>query len=137
MTGQLGYDIANKKLKSTPTPAIQQRHLERLVRRLSLQYSMRYLSTHVKDFGFPEFVNRLTPVVEMAWSSSASQPNNLRPFLWGVGVNYPPELRRRRRDVDPGTAHRLPPGRHRQFHLYFDDLFPNSLGKPIVDWFKS
>ena len=22
-----------------------------------------------------------------------------------------------------------------QFHLYFDDLFPNSLGKPIVDWF--
>jgi len=22
-----------------------------------------------------------------------------------------------------------------QFHLYFDDLFPNSLGKPIVEWF--
>ena len=23
-----------------------------------------------------------------------------------------------------------------QFHLYFDDLFPNSLGKPIVDWWQ-
>jgi hypothetical protein len=23
-----------------------------------------------------------------------------------------------------------------QFHLYFDDLFPNSLGKPIVNWFQ-
>lgn len=23
-----------------------------------------------------------------------------------------------------------------QFHLYFDDLFPNSLGKPIVGWFQ-
>jgi hypothetical protein len=20
------------------------------------------------------------------------------------------------------------------FHLFFDDLFPNSLGKPLVDW---
>ena len=23
-----------------------------------------------------------------------------------------------------------------QFQLYFDDLFPNSLGKPIVNWFQ-
>ena len=23
-----------------------------------------------------------------------------------------------------------------QFHLYFDDLFPNSLGKPIVNWWN-
>ena len=23
-----------------------------------------------------------------------------------------------------------------QFHLYFDDLFPNSLGKPIVNWWQ-
>jgi hypothetical protein len=21
-----------------------------------------------------------------------------------------------------------------QFHLYFDDMFPTSLGKPIMDW---
>ena len=41
---------------------------------LSVQYSMRYLQSQVKDFGLPEFVNRLTPVVELAWSSSASRP---------------------------------------------------------------
>ena len=23
-----------------------------------------------------------------------------------------------------------------QFHLYFDDLLPNSLGKPIVNWWN-
>jgi hypothetical protein len=23
-----------------------------------------------------------------------------------------------------------------QFHLYFDDLFPNTLGKPISEWFQ-
>ena len=31
---------------------------------LSLQYSMRYLQTQVKDLGLPEWVNRLTPLVE-------------------------------------------------------------------------
>jgi len=23
-----------------------------------------------------------------------------------------------------------------QFHVFFDDLFPNTIGKPIVDWFR-
>ena len=36
---------------------------------------MRYLQTQVKDLGLPEFVNQLTPVVEVAWSSPASKPN--------------------------------------------------------------
>ena len=44
-------------------------------RRSVAQYSMRYLQTQVKDLGLPEFVNRLTPVVEMAWSSPASSPS--------------------------------------------------------------
>lgn len=43
---------------------------------LSLQYSIRYLSAQVKDYGLPDFANKLTPVVELAWSSPASQPNN-------------------------------------------------------------
>ena len=46
---------------------------------LSLQYSIRYLSSQVKDYGLPDFVNKLTPVVELAWSSPASQPNNGTP----------------------------------------------------------
>ena len=27
-------------------------------------------------------------------------------------------------------------GMNTKFHLYFDDLFPNSLGKPIVNWWN-
>ena len=23
-----------------------------------------------------------------------------------------------------------------QFHMFFDDLFPNTIGKPVVDWFR-
>ncbi len=56
---------------------------------MSLQYSMRYLQGQVKDLGLPEFVNRLTPVVEVAWSSPASRPNQgSTQYLFGVGMNY-------------------------------------------------
>jgi hypothetical protein len=105
---------------------------------LSLQYSMRYLQSQVKDFGFSEFVNKLTPVVEVAWSSPASKPNqDSTQYLFGVGVNYTS-------DWWATGVEMLIPGNKQtgshigviaQFHLYFDDLLPNSLGKPIVNWF--
>jgi hypothetical protein len=141
LTGQLGYDIANKKLKYDASSGdFNNGTANAWSGGLTLQYSLRYLSTHVKDFGFPEFVNRLTPVVEMAWSSPASKPNDLSTqFLWGVGAAYTA-------DTYALTVEALIPGNRNtgthmgviaQFHLYFDDLFSNSLGKPIVDWFKS
>jgi hypothetical protein len=141
LTGQLGYDIANKKLKyNADTDSFNNGTSNGWSGGLSLQYSLRYLSSHVKDYGFPEFVNRLTPVVEMAWSSTASQPNqDSTQFLWGVGVNYTAGW------YAVGVEALIPGNRNSgshvgiiaQFHMYFDDLFPHSLGKPIVDWFRS
>jgi hypothetical protein len=83
-------------------------------------------------------VNKLTPLVEVAWSSSASQPNNNpTQYLFGVGVNYTAETYAVGLEaLVPGnkdTGSHL--GVIAQFHLYFDDLFPNSLGKPISEWF--
>jgi hypothetical protein len=140
LTGQLSYQIADKKLKVDPdtgTP-INNGIPNAWFGGLSLQYSIRYLSSQVKDYGLSSFVNRLTPVVEMSWSSPASKPNqSATTFLWGVGLNYTA-------DSYAVTVEALIPGNrntgsHRgviaQFHLYFDDLFPNSLGKPIVEWF--
>jgi hypothetical protein len=106
---------------------------------LSLQYSMRYLQGQVKDLGLPEFVNRLTPVVEVAWSSSASRPSqNSTQYLVGVGVNYTADW------YGVGVEALIPGNRQTgshvgviaQFHLYFDDLLPHSLGKPIFEWFQ-
>jgi len=140
LTGELGYQIADKKLKVDPvdfTP-INNGNPNRWTGGLSLQYSIRYLSAEVKDYGLPEVVNRLTPVVELAWSSPASRPNqDSTRYLWGIGLNY----------TATGYAvgvEALVPGNRAtgshlgviaQFHLYFDDLLPHSLGKPIVDWF--
>ena len=103
----------------------------------SLQYSIRYLETQVKDHGLPEWVKRLTPLVEVSWSSPASRPNNASTqYLIGAGVAYTA--------TDYAvTVEALIPGNRQsgshagfvaQFHLYFDDMFPNSLGKPVSQW---
>jgi hypothetical protein len=139
ITGELSYQIADTKLKVDETGAPANNGISnRWVGGFSLQYSMRYLSSQVKDYGFPEFVNRLTPLVELSWLTPASRPTtDVTKFLWGVGVAYTATNYAL-------TAEMLIPGNRNtgshigvvaQFHLYFDDLFPHSLGKPIVEWF--
>jgi hypothetical protein len=140
LTGVLGYTIADKKLKVDPADGspINNGIANGWSGGLSLQYSIRYLSSEVKDYGLPSFVNKLTPVVELAWSSPASRPNqDATQYLWGVGVNY----------TTTGWAvgvETLIPGNRQtgshigviaQFHLYLDDLLPGSLGRPISNWF--
>ena len=145
LTGTLGYTIADKKLKVIGTDPDSGDLLfnngisNGWTGGLSLQYSFRYLQGQVKDLGWPEFVNRLTPVVELAWSSSAGRPSqDSTQYLFGVGVNYTADW------YAVGVEALIPgnkqTGSHAgviaQFHLYFDDMFPNSLGKPIVGWFQ-
>jgi len=139
LTGELSYSIADKKLKvdETGTP-INNGISNGWSGGLTLQYSMRYLSSQVKDYGFPAWVNRLTPLVELSWSSPASKPTTaVTEYLWGVGAAYTTSYYAL-------TAEMLIPGNRNtgshigviaQFHLYFDDIFPHSLGKPITGWF--
>jgi hypothetical protein len=145
LTGVLGYQIADSKLKvtgfdpDTGNPVFNSGISNQWNGGLSLQYSIRYLQGQVKDLGLPEFVNRLTPVAEVAWSSTASQPTQFATqYLFGVGLNYTAE-------TYAVSAEMLIPGNKQtgshlgviaQFHLYFDDLFPHSLGKPIVNWWN-
>ncbi len=145
LTGEFGYQIAGKGLKVTGTDPDSGNTLynngtsNQWNGGLSLQYSIRYLSSQVKDYGLPEWVNKLTPLVELSWSSPASKPNqDTTHYLLAPGINYTAE-------TYAVTVEALIPlnkqtGSHvgaiAQFHLYFDDLFPNSLGKPIVDWFQ-
>ena len=145
LTGTLGYQIADEKLKVTGidpdsgNPLFNNGTSNLWTGGLSLQYSMRYLQSQVKDLGLPEFVNKLTPVVEVSWSLPASKPSqSSTQYLFGVGLNYTAQ-------TYALTVEALIPGNRQtgshagviaQFHLYFDDLFPNSLGKPIVDWWQ-
>ena len=141
ITGTFGYRIADKKLKLTGTDAdsgdllFNNGSSNQWVGAMTVQYSMLYLQSQVKDFDLPDWVNRLTPLVETTWSSSASKPNNTSTqYLFGVGVNYTTTSY-------SVSAEMLIPGNRQtgshlglvaEFHLYFDDMFPTSLGKPLV-----
>lgn len=143
LTGTIGFAVPDKKLKGagldpvSGDPIFNNGLANQWQGGLSLQYSLRYLETQVKDHGLPEWVARLTPLVEVAWSSPASRPNNGNTqYLIGAGVAYTAS-------TYAVTVEALIPGNRQsgthtglvaQFHLYFDDLFPNSLGKPVSQW---
>ena len=146
ITGTLGYQFADKRLKSLPTINLDTGIAafsfnngieDRWIGGLSAQYSFPYLQAQVKDFGLPTFINKLTPVAEVAWSSPASKPHAIgNQYLFAAGVAYG--------GADYAvTAETLIPGNRQtgtklgfiaQLHLYFDDLFPTSLGKPLLPW---
>ena len=139
ITGELSYAIADKKLKVDPTSfdPVNNGIANSWSGGLSLQYSLRYLTSQVKDYGLPAFVNRLTPLVEMQWFSSASKPNQYATqYLFAPGVNYTAQNYAVAVEMlIPGNKQT---GSHldviAQFRLYFGDLAPNTLGKPIAEW---
>ena len=75
MTGQIGYQIPTTSFdigKGTFIPQV-------LVYGASLQYSMPYLKSEVKDFRLPDFFNHLIPIVEDAvFTPVANNLGNLR-----------------------------------------------------------
>lgn len=106
---------------------------------VSVQYSLPYLQSQVKDYGLPPVLGRLTPIVEITWSSPATKPNT-QGTTWTVapGVLYSGNwyqfgiealiLANRAAGTNVGVI--------AQFHVFLDDLFPNTLGKPVVEWFR-
>jgi hypothetical protein len=102
----------------------------------TLQYSIPYLQTQVKDLGLPQPFSNLIPVVEMPMSTCtagacAGQTTGfINPgVLWlnrygqfGIEAQIP---------VNRASGTHV--GVLFDAHLYFDDIFPNSLGKPLFN----
>ncbi|MFI5020508.1 MAG: hypothetical protein ACHQRJ_02490 [Alphaproteobacteria bacterium] len=100
----------------------------------SVQYSMPYMQQHVKALDIPAFFNRLVPLVEVSLSTPQVGPTTgtISPgFLyeaeaWQLGIEaiIPANAATRQ---SQGTGVLV------QFHLFLDDLFPHSLGKPLFN----
>ncbi len=108
---------------------------------LSLQYSIPYLQSQIKDYGLPNILANLTPLVELSWSSAAGASvlrptNNPTTFLLGTGAVWSGRYYSISAEVlwplNGAAGHGV--GAIGQFHLYFDDLLPTTLGKPISQW---
>ncbi len=105
---------------------------------LTLQYSVPYLQSQIRDFSLPPLLADLTPVAELGWTSAAAG-SVFRPsgapttFTLGTGAVWTGEDYSVSTEVlwplNGAAGHGL--GITGQFHLYFDDMFPKSLGKPL------
>jgi hypothetical protein len=135
VTGTFGYQAADQRFN----PDTGAGATSLWTGGLSIQYSLLYLQSQVKDLGLPDFLNKMTPLVEAVWSSPANRPNDgaMTTYLIGAGAVYTSTTYALSIEaLFPGNkATGTNVGVIAQFHLYFDDLFPHSLGTPIVNWF--
>jgi hypothetical protein len=131
VTGEASYTIPDRPLNAAQDNNGTPRTFSA---GLSIQYSMPYLQSQVADHGFPDFVNRLVPLVEVTYTTPTASPGG-GPMALNVaaGAIY-------MADTYQVGAELLIPGNRAagsnigyvmQVHFFLDDIFPNSLGKPI------
>jgi hypothetical protein len=144
VTGELSYALADKELKSFNTidPASgvasvrsNNGNSNQWIGGVSLQYSIPYLQAQIKDFGLPEPFAHLIPVVELDWTSPTTSPSN-SPTTWTAapGVIY------LRTWYQVGLEALVPLNKAAgtnvgvilQFHVFLDDLYPHSIGAPLL-----
>jgi hypothetical protein len=137
ITGQLSYNIPDRRLNQDGTNNGSPFTWEG---GFSVQYSIPYLQSEVKDFGLPTFIGNLTPLVEVSFLTPAfgPAPNNPMQLLIAPGVIYSGKAFQIGAEAlipaNSATGHGV--GAIFKLHFFFDELFPNSLlGKPVVDWF--
>ncbi len=99
----------------------------------AVEYSLLYLQNNVRDQGFGNFVAHLTPVVEYAFSSpieagGGGTTGTINPgLIWsGQSEQFAIEAM-----IPVNQASGSTVGVIAQLHFYIDDIFPNSLGRPI------
>ena len=100
----------------------------------SVQYSMPYLQQHVKALNLPAFMGRLIPLVEFSMSDPDRGPTTgtIAPGVlyeadtWQLGAEALIPANNATRQIQGA-------GFIAQFHLFLDDLLPNSLGRPLFD----
>lgn len=100
----------------------------------TVQYNLNYLKSHVRDVGLPAPLDRMVPLVELALETCISDDcdgetaGTVNPgIIWlgkyiQLGIEAQIPLNDRTGDNVGFLA---------QFHVFVDDLMPNSLGRPI------
>ena len=106
---------------------------------LSIQYSIPYLQAQIKDYGLPEPLAHLIPLVEFGYVSSTNSPSNVSAsWTAAPGVIY------LRTWYQVGLEAMIPLNKAAgtnvgftvQLHVFLDDLYPNSIGAPLVRWLQ-
>ncbi len=129
LTGQFGYAIPTRR-RDRGQPDDNPRVLNW---GLTLQYSLAYLQAHVRDVGLGAPFDGLTPLVEASFTTPVTGPGRQTTGTINPGVIWAG------RHFQLGAEAMVPAnrasGRHVgaivQLHIFLDDVFPRSIGKPI------
>jgi hypothetical protein len=138
VTTELGYSFPTQSSTTEfeDGARIETRNPQFLVWGGSLQYSMPYLKDQVQNLGLPQFVNRLVLITEFSFQTQTSNfdgdertTGTINPGLlyvadkYQLGVEAIIPINRASGD-DVGVIANL--------HLFLEDIFPNSLGRPLL-----
>jgi hypothetical protein len=133
ITGQVGYQIPTTSYDLVQNVFIPQV----LTYGGSLQYSMPYLKSEIEDLQLPDFINHLIPIVEAQLSTPVANnfgnsyvtTGTVNPGVIWVGSYF-----------QVGIEATVPVNRESgtgigflgQLHLYLDDMFPTTVGQPLL-----
>ena len=132
VTGNLGFDFPTKT-ESAGVPNSNNFNYG-----FAFEYSLPYLQCCVKDAGLRAPFNQLIPLVEVAFTTPV---NRITPGVTTTGTIQPGIIWSGQYfqvgaeaiiPVNRASGHGI--GGIVQLHFYLDDLFPNSIGKPISEW---
>lgn len=133
VTGQIGYQIPTRSFDVVQDAFIPQV----LEYGGSIQYSMPYLKSEIHDYQLPDFINHLIPIVEADFETpvannfgnSSVTTGTIDPGVIWVGTYFQVGLEAVvpvNRESGTGV------GVIGQLHLYLDDMFPSTIGQPLL-----
>jgi hypothetical protein len=126
VTGRIAYEIPDRTRADTP---------QILQTGIAIEYNLRYLEGNVRYLGLPEFIDRLTPLVEL----NLETPVTRAPGIGTEGYVAPGVIYSATR-FDIGAEALIPINRETgsgvgvmaMLHLRLEALFPNSIGRPLL-----
>ncbi|HJU18072.1 MAG TPA: hypothetical protein VJ770_16590 [Stellaceae bacterium] len=131
ITGNLGFDLPLKSESAgTPNP-------DTFNYGFAFEYSLPYLECCVKDIGLRRPFSQLIPLVEIAFTTPINRigasrtVGTIQPGIIWSGTYFQIGAEA----IIPATGasgHGF--GGVVQVHFYLDDLFPNTIGKPVSEW---
>ncbi len=111
----------------------------------AIEYSLEFLQHHVRDVGLKPPFDRMIPLVEITSATpfnrntvmgATNAMGNATAGLVAPGVIWAGQYFQIGAEAlvpyGQGQGHGL--GAVLQFHLFLDDLFPNSIGRPLLAW---
>jgi hypothetical protein len=131
LTGNIGVDFPTK-ITSAGTPNANANILNYGI---ALEYSLEFLQHHVRDVGLGAPFDRMIPVVELSMTTPLNRgqggqtTGTVQPGVIWAGQHFQIGAEAIL-PVNSLSGHGV--GGVLQFHLFLDDLFPTSIGKPLL-----